>query len=215
MRNNRHNTQINLVTFFSIPWLLILFLLPIRAHAFSVSELHATLSTPAVLRGNFVQTRTMSMLSSPLRSTGHFVMSKQQGLIWQQTQPFAVTMVLTQDVLKQRIPGQAEQLIHAADNPMLFYFSTLFLSLFQAQEAVLASHFTLDLTGKKTAWTLTLTPKSAPLNKLFSQITLRGAHTISSLSLHEVRGDITRISFSDITDKPATLLKEENSEFAH
>ena len=53
-------------------------------------------------KGEFSQTRYLAVLKRPLKSAGIFIFSQDTGLLWQQTSPFASTIVLKQNTLIQQ-----------------------------------------------------------------------------------------------------------------
>ncbi|OAN11008.1 hypothetical protein A3K86_18710 [Photobacterium jeanii] len=184
------------------------------AHAISLPELQQQLAAHTLVRGDFTQTRTMEMFSQPLVSQGQFLLTQNQGLLWQQTLPFPVALTLTQDKLSQQFGDQPAQVMAAKDNPMVFYFSHVFLSLFKGDTSQLTEQFDLTLTEQANqAWQLVLKPKSAPLNAVFSNITIQGQDHINQLQLNEVRGDHTLIEFTNQRTAPAALSAEEQRAF--
>ncbi|WP_434358616.1 outer membrane lipoprotein carrier protein LolA [Parasalinivibrio latis] len=182
------------------------------ASAFGLSDLPQILKKSAVISGDFEQIKEIAMLNKPLVSRGDFILSENDGLLWQQATPFPVTLILSDKILRQQMPGQTEQVIRAKDNPMAFYFSDLFLDLFHADADVLTQHFSYQLDGTPEAWTLVLTPTEAPLTKVFSQITLSGSNNIDALTMEELRGDKTTVAFSNIQHASA-LSDEERRAF--
>lgn len=193
------------------------------AHAVTLDDIQQQLAEHPVVRGDFEQERKMEMFSAPLVSSGHFVLAKEYGLHWQQTQPFPVSLVLTQDKLSQSFGGAAPEVIAAEQNPMVFYFSHLFLDLFRGETAQLSEQFELTFKGSaesavtesvgKQQWHLVLTPKTAPLNAVFTSIELEGHDFIDRLVLTEKRGDITVLSFTNQSALPNTLTKDEQRAF--
>ena len=133
-------------------------------------QLQQQLASHQVVRGDFTQTRHMQMFDAPLESQGQFLLSSQYGLWWQQTTPFPTSLVLTRNTLSQQVGSEPAQVLKVSDNPMVFYFSHVFLSLFQGDTQTLQQQFDLKLSSNQNnLWVLSLTPKSAPLNKVFSQ----------------------------------------------
>ncbi|OBU21902.1 outer membrane lipoprotein carrier protein LolA [Photobacterium aquimaris] len=197
----------------------------LSAQAMTLTELQQTLSAPKVVRGDFSQSRTMAMFNQPLVSNGKFVIAANQGLWWHQTTPMTVSLVLTQNKLSQQFDNQPPQIISAAQNPMVFYFSHIFLALFNGDTSALDQQFNLKLTtlavdnnnadahNSTNQWQLVLIPKQAPLNKVFTRITLAGNKFINKLTLAEVRGDKTVITFSHQRTTPASLTTEEHRVF--
>ncbi|MER0342114.1 outer membrane lipoprotein carrier protein LolA [Vibrio vulnificus] len=180
----------------------------------NLDELQAQLSKHDLVRGQFTQQRHLEMFNQPLSSQGQFVLDKSHGLLWQQQTPFPVNLVLTQDKLRQSFAGQAPQVITAEQNPMAFYFSRIFLSVFHGDTSALQRQFELTLHVDDNGWQLDLTPTAAPLNAVFSKITLRGNEEIDQLELVEKRGDRTDIQFSQQTHTPKQLSETEQKQFA-
>ncbi|PSU19966.1 outer membrane lipoprotein carrier protein LolA [Photobacterium kishitanii] len=197
----------------------------LSTQAMTLGELQHTLSATKVVRGDFSQSRTMAMFNQPLLSNGEFLIAANNGLWWHQTAPMAVSLVLTNNKLSQQFDNQPPQIISAAQNPMVFYFSHIFLALFNGDTSALDQQFTLKLTtlvpdnnssdasNSDNQWQLVLIPKQAPLNKVFTSITLQGGKFINHLTLAEIRGDKTVITFSHQRTTPATLTTEEQRVF--
>ncbi|WP_061019764.1 LolA family protein [Vibrio splendidus] len=189
----------------------------------SISELQTVLSENSIVRGEFTQTRNMEMFAQPLTSQGTFLLDKSSGLLWTQTTPFPVNLVLTDNKLSQRFADQPAKIITDKENPMAFYFSHIFLSVFHGDTQKLQEQFALDFepatatrSDKKTekkSWALTLTPKSAPMNAVFEAITLQGQSDIERIELKEIRGDSTVIEFSQLSHQPEVLSDAEAQQF--
>ncbi|WP_213865306.1 LolA family protein [Vibrio crassostreae] len=189
----------------------------------SISELQTVLSQNSIVRGEFTQTRNMEMFAQPLTSQGTFLLDKSSGLLWAQTTPFPVNLVLTDNKLSQRFADQPAKIITDKENPMAFYFSHIFLSVFHGDTQKLQEQFSLSFeataiqspdenTGNN-SWTLILTPKSAPMNAVFEAITLQGNSDIERIELKEIRGDSTVIEFSQLSHQPEVLSDAEAQQF--
>lgn len=200
-------------------WLLILALssaglsVPVMAEVTDLASLQTQLQRFDIVRGAFSQSRKIEMFAQPLTSQGTFVLDKQHGLLWQQSMPFPVTLVLTHDKLSQTFADQAPQTITAEQNPMAFYFSHIFLAVFHGDTERLEAEFAIGFSVRSGQWTLVMTPKGAPLNAVFKHITLQGQQDVDSLSLQEVRGDNTEIRFSAQTHEPQSLSAAEQKQF--
>lgn len=187
----------------------------------SISELQTVLSENSIVRGEFTQTRNMEMFAQPLTSQGTFLLDKSSGLLWTQTTPFPVNLVLTDNKLSQKFADQPAKIITDKENPMAFYFSHIFLSVFHGDTQKLQDQFSLSFqpavvqssdqnTG---AWTLILKPKSAPMNAVFEAITLQGNSDIERIELKEIRGDSTVIEFNQLSHQPEVLSDAEAQQF--
>ncbi|MBY5944741.1 outer membrane lipoprotein carrier protein LolA [Photobacterium rosenbergii] len=195
--------------------MLSLIVFSVAGHTVTLEGLQEQLSSQPIVRGHFTQLRSMEMLKAPLESAGEFLLAKDMGLQWNQTAPFPVKLVLTESKLSQQFGGGETQVVDAEDNPMVFYFSHVFLSLFSGDTSELNAQFDMSLSEADNSggWTLVLTPKSAPLNAVFQTIELSGAQYINELTLKEVRGDKTEITFFDQAAAEPVLTAEESRGF--
>ncbi|MGD8112774.1 outer membrane lipoprotein carrier protein LolA [Vibrio sp. TRT 21S02] len=184
------------------------------AQVTDLASLQTQLAQHQLVRGDFSQERHIEMFEQPLTSSGRFTLDKSAGLLWQQTAPFPVNLTLTKDKLRQTFANQPAQTITAEQNPMAFYFSHIFLAVFHGDTKALSEQFTLDFIEDNGKWTLTLTPKKAPLNAVFQHITLVGKDDIDTLTLQEIRGDQTQIHFTNQTHQPEVLTDAEKAQFS-
>ncbi|CAH8205029.1 Putative transmembrane protein [Vibrio aestuarianus] len=195
-------------------WLtLALFSPQLWAQVTDLASLQAQLAKHQIVRGEFTQLRHIEMFEQPLSSVGKFLLDKQNGLLWQQNSPFPVNLVLTQDKLRQTFANQPPQVITEKENPMAFYFSHLFLSVFHGDTQQLNKQFTMTLHTGDGQWQLNLTPRNEPLNSVFTSITLTGRDDIDGLILQEVRGDKTEIQFTNQNHQPERLTHAEQTQF--
>lgn len=195
-------------------WLtLALFSPQLWAQVTDLASLQAQLAKHQIVRGEFTQLRHIEMFEQPLSSAGKFLLDKKNGLLWQQNSPFPVNLVLTQDKLRQTFANQPPQVITEKENPMAFYFSHLFLSVFHGDTQQLNKQFTMTLHIGDGQWQLNLTPRNEPLNSVFSSITLTGRDDIDGLILQEVRGDKTEIQFTNQNHQPERLTHAEQTQF--
>lgn len=156
------------------------------------------LSQPNVVSGTFKQVRSVQGLSQPLISSGTFRLSKQCGLLWQQTEPFLSTLILTQSKIEQKMLDNPPIIITQKEQPIIFSFTRIFLSVFQGDIAQIQQHFNVYFIGTPKDWRIALIPKEAPLNKAIQRIEMQGAKTISSILIVDTQENITTIAFSNI-----------------
>ncbi|MUK27641.1 LolA family protein [Aliivibrio fischeri] len=200
--------MLNVKRYWSLLMASFVMLFSVNSFAFSVDDLQQQLAKSTLVRGDFKQVRTMQMFAQPLSTSGTFLLDHENGLLWQQTTPFPIALTLTQNKLRQSINGDT-QVMTDSDNPMAFYFTRLFLSLFKGDTESIKENFTLQLTGEKDAWTLILTPTKAPIDSVFKTIKIEGNDYLNRVVLSEVRGDVTEMVFTNQSTEPATLTEEE------
>lgn len=194
--------------------LLLLLLSPFTS-AITLDELQQRFTQQPVVRAHFEQTRSIKDLPQPLRSQGEMLIAREQGLLWDQTTPFAMTLMLDDSRMVQIINGLAPQVITAQNNPQMFQFNHLLRALFQADRKVLEQNFRIDFQDKgEGRWALNLTPITTPLDKIFATLELAGQHYLETIQLNDKQGDRTTITFSQHRLTPTALTDDERQRFA-
>ncbi len=177
----------------------------------SFESVAAKLAAPAVLRGNFNQTRHVQLISKPLESSGRFLLSE-LGLYWEQDKPLKSVMIADGERLLQRVGDGSLHSVDVAKNPVVLTFSQSFLSIFKGSEDELRSHFDLEfLPGEDGAegWNIVLTPTSYPMSEAIASINVSGREYIEELQVNSRSSEATIISFSDLQTEPGELTEHE------
>jgi len=156
------------------------------------------LSTAAEIRGQFKQTRHMRLLSEPLISYGTFTLQK-TGLHWQQTQPFPALLTVTNDTIKQTLPGAPPTVMTAKSQPVVFSFTKIFLSVFKGDTQNIRSYFDIYFSGDAADWQIGLKPKPGILKKAIRSITLAGSKTVREIRINQTHNNQMEITFSHVT----------------
>ncbi|EEX0486837.1 outer membrane lipoprotein carrier protein LolA [Escherichia coli] len=183
--------------------------------ALTLDDLQQRFTEQPVIRAHFDQTRTIKDLPQPLRSQGQMLIARDQGLLWNQTSPFPMQLLLDDKRMVQVINGQPPQIITAENNPQMFQFNHLLRALFQADRKVLEQNFHVEFADKgKGRWTLRLTPTTTPLDKIFNTIDLAGQTYLESIQLNDKQGDRTDIALIQHQLTPAQLTDDERQRFA-
>ncbi len=184
------------------------------SYAVTLEELQQRFAHQPIVRANFTQIRQIQGIPHPLSSSGQMLISQHKGLWWHQQKPFPLTLLLDDNHMVQIMSGQTPQVITADSNPQLFQFNHLMRALFQADRAVLEENFNIEFSDLgQEKWRLILTPKTSPLDKLFTAITLNGQTHLDAILLTDRQGDRTELSFSHHQLTPETLSHEEEQYF--
>ncbi|WP_097750786.1 LolA family protein [Escherichia coli] len=183
--------------------------------ALTLDDLQQRFTEQPVIRAHFDQTRTIKDLPQPLRSQGQMLIARDQGLLWDQTSPFPMQLLLDDKRMVQVINGQPPQIITAENNPQMFQFNHLLRALFQADRKVLEQNFRVEFADKgEGRWTLRLTPTTTPLDKIFNTIDLAGQTYLESIQLNDKQGDRTDIALTQHQLTPVQLTDDEHQRFA-
>jgi hypothetical protein len=159
----------------------------------------ARLHQPAVLRGNFVQSRQIAGFKRPVESSGDFVVARGEGLLWHTQKPFESLLAVSRARLRvTNGNGGTETTLDAKREPMLRTLNEILQSVVIADVAALRTRFdlTIKLVGA-TDWEMSLQPKDATLRGRFSAIVLAGGAHVQSARLVEASGDVTSVRFID------------------
>lgn len=183
--------------------------------ALTLDDLQQRFTGQPVVRTHFDQTRTIKDLPQPLRSQGQMLIARDQGLLWDQTAPFPMQLLLDDKRMVQTINGQPPQTITADNNPQMFQFNHLLRALFRADRKVLEQNFRVDFTDAgEGRWSLRLTPITTPLDKIFATIDLAGNAYLERITLNDKQGDRTDITLSQHQLTPTQLTDDERQRFA-
>ena len=196
-------------------WPMLALLISPFVNALTLDALQQRFTEQPVIRAHFEQSRTIKDLPQPLKSSGEMLIARDKGLLWDQTSPFSMKLLLDDTRMVQAINGQPPQTITAENNPQMFQFNHLLRALFQADRKVLEQNFRVEFTDKgEGRWTLRLIPIVTPLDKIFATIDLAGGQYLDSIQLNDKQGDRTDIALSQHQLTPAKLTDEERQRFA-
>lgn len=189
---------------------------PARATLRGVGEgVHARLAQPAVLRGQFEQSKRLEGFRQPLVSRGDFLLVRDRGIAWDTREPFASTTLLTRERLLTRLPdGSQRVLLDAAASPGMAAVNALLMALVAGDLPALAERFKLGETlAADGSWQLVLTPDEAGLRQVFRRITLSGDRFVRAVEIEEAGGDVTTLRFLALSDAPAAPTPDEAARF--
>ena len=163
-------------------------------------QVQVQLSKADNLSGEFSQIRKMRLLSSPLKSSGHFVLSKSKGLQWNQSQPFKSSLIVTNTKIEQRIEDTPPTIITQKQQPIVFSFTHIFLSVFNGNTAAITGYFDIYFSGDTKAWKLALKPINTLLQKAITSIEMTGGKYVQTVTINEVKQNQMTMRFSNVKE---------------
>ncbi len=173
--------------------------------AVTLNDIQQRLNETQIIGGSFKQTKSIVGLAHPLNSHGEYYVDKLSGLVWQQQFPFSETLVVLDGKLYNFIDGQYS--LNKAPEAMAKLVAQLLEGAIAGDWQTLAAYSAVSaIVGEELPeWGVNVIPNEAPLNHLFSKISIRGRDScIHSIFLHEVSGNETLISM-DCADISAEL----------
>ncbi|MES2091240.1 MAG: outer membrane lipoprotein carrier protein LolA [Pseudomonadota bacterium] len=161
-----------------------------------LTEVSRRLDNPAVLRGEFDQTKTLKGFKRPLLSHGRFVMARDRGIQWITSEPFASTLVVTRERLLTVSDGVSQQ-VDTRQEPGLRAVNDMLMALLAGDVKALAGRFQSEgaLSGSQ-GWRLILIPRDTGLARFIARIELEGDRHVTHVRLFEASGDDSHIRFS-------------------
>lgn len=174
-----------------------------------------TLKAGEILRGRFVQDRTLTGFSKPVRSEGQFVLVPGRGLLWIGQTPFPVTTIITAGGISQRVAGQETMRLSAAKAPFLGRMYDIMSGVLAGNRSALTSGFTLQTSPLPTGQKLTLTPvasSSAPPH--FQSLVITAGTLVETVDVLRGEGDYDTLHFMDQQVSGTPLTPDEAALFA-
>jgi hypothetical protein len=158
------------------------------------------LKHPSVV-GEFKQVREIKDLKLKLNSTGTFTFKVPLELNWIQIKPFAMTILMTPDKIIQKNSDSSTMEMTKQSQPVVFIFSSSFLSIFSGDIENIKKSFTYQIDFKRNDWTMSLVPKDELLKKVISMVKIEGQDFVKKVEVTESTGNTTSIYFMNTRGK--------------
>lgn len=182
-------------------------------------EVCASISAHKITRGNFTQTKHIQKISRDIKSSGDFVVSADDGVLWNTQKPFRSSMAITRGGIVQTAANGRKSVVGAGSNATFEQVSSLMTALFNGDADALGRNFEIEFAGSAGSassaggWSAKLVPRDASVRSFVALIEMAGRDTIDAMTLHEPGGDFTKYEFSNQTF-PAALSEGERAAFS-
>jgi outer membrane lipoprotein-sorting protein len=164
----------------------------------TATELFNKMATLSGLEATFVETKKVALLKVPLRSEGKLFYMRPGYLLRQVTTPKPTQVLITPERLELK-DAQGTRTMDLRARPDVKLFVESFIKVLAGDQASLAKAFDIQFERSTTApqpanspatWTLTLTPKAAPLSQLVRKLSLMGkGYAVERIEVLETKGD--------------------------
>lgn len=157
----------------------------------------ATQKTTSI-KSDFVQEKTLSMLSEKITSKGKFWFKKESRVRMEYMQPFQYLMILNKDKVLVK-DGQKENKVSTKSNKLFQQINKIMIDCMQGTTLDNTDFKTRVFENKNTAL-VELTPVTKGLKELFKTIKVivdRTNFSVSSIEMQELSGDNTIIRFTN------------------
>ncbi|HEV7804088.1 MAG TPA: outer membrane lipoprotein carrier protein LolA [Burkholderiales bacterium] len=165
-----------------------------EANASLLDTIAARFARVPVVVSEFTQTRTLSALTRPVKSSGRLVFARDKGVIWQIEKPYRAIYVIDEQRIVEIGANNERRVRSVKDAPAVAEVGRVFRSIVSGDRKTLADYFRVTATGEPAHWQLELAPreKVAPFLKAVS---VRGGEFIEQITLQEPSGDRTELRF--------------------
>lgn len=177
-----------------------------------LEEVYSRVSAHPVTRGELTQVQYIKVANRSLISKGTFVMAADRGVIFEITEPFPSSMVVTEEKLVQTLPGNVVSVMDGKENAMFKNIAKIIHSVFSNDVQVLKDNFQVSVTGGPKD-VVKLVPKDPLLSMLFLEITLTVGDSIDSVSVIETGGNWVNYAFNN-KSFPEKLTSDEEQRLA-
>jgi hypothetical protein len=174
---------------------LLFFNITMEASADALGDIRARLDAHAVVRAEFVQTRTMTDLARPLVTRGRMMAWGAGGVIWQIEKPVRGTYVLRDDSTLEIAADGTRTVRGARDDRGAARIGRVLRAVLKGDAKTLGEWFDVDPRIAGERWTLALTPRQGPLAFYVKSVQVSGADFVHSVRIVEENGDTTLMQF--------------------
>ena len=180
--------------------LLTLLALPSVASAQTSTTVESVLGRFARIEGltlDYHEEKHISLLSTPLTTDGTLAYARPGRL----ARRAGSQVVVIDGASLHMSDGGHEQHIDLASQPIVRSFVDSFRAFLAGDRAALEHSYTLSFAHTDVDWTITLTPRVAPLNQFMTSIVFHGTgDALTSMTMTETSGDTTTTTFSRVDD---------------
>ena len=153
------------------------------------------ISSHKITKGDFRQLKFIHKLKREMVSSGIFIISTDDGILWQTQKPYFSTMVVTQKAIIQTNSKGKKSVLSSESNPSFEQFSKVISSVFTGNMNILTEKFDVEFIGSSDSWNINLLPKNSTVRNVVIEIEMAGHDSIDSMVVHEPSGDYIRYEF--------------------
>jgi len=173
----------------------------------------AKLAEKPIAKGNFAQEKYLSRFNRSLKSSGNFIISAGQGMVWETLLPFPSSMIMEKDFIIQSRPDGQKSVLSAQGNETFMQMADVISAVFSGRSQGLLENFEVYFSGSVSNWNMGLLPRDSIIASFAMRITMSGDSAIRSISIFEQNGDIITYTLLNHT-YPAELNEHEKAFFS-
>ena len=189
---------------------------PAPAPAIALGDLLGRFAGMSGLQAEFREEKRMALLAAPLVNEGtiYFTPGKRPRLARHTTRPSPSVVVIDGAAIRLA-DGAGREEISLDKSPAVRLFVDSFVKIFAGDREALAAMYTLDLTAAGQGWTLRLSPRVAPLDRVIERVEITGEGVvIATMRVVEVGGDEALTTFSAVNPRRSFSAQEQATLFS-
>lgn len=178
-----------------------------QTHFADLNQLFNQVAKQSLVRAKFTQQKKLANSNKVFYSSGQIVFAKHTGVLWLIQRPIKADLIMTKKTIVQKT-ANTQSKINLAQNQYAGVAS-IFLQLLTGDQQALLKNFQVEqLSYKADGWSLTLSPKTSTLKKLFGQVQLSGDEVVKQIIIDEKQGGQTTIQLSSHSTGTALTAEE-------
>lgn len=169
-----------------------------RAEPATLEDVMDGMSKAAGIAAQFREVKEMALLIQPLETRGELYFIPPDRLARITTEPGRAHLRVHGDHV-QLLDETGGEAIDLSGDPVARLVVENFIVLFRGDVAALRERYEVDFHADATTWTLSLTPRRAPVDRFVARIELRGeGRVLRSMLLLERDGDQAETFFEEV-----------------
>lgn len=182
-----------------------------KENAKDIDKAFVEMTSHAVIRGNFKQTKSIPQLNKEFVSNGTFVIANGNGILWNTETPFASKLSISDTKMVQVNANGNRSEIKAEENIVFAQISKTIQSVFSGNTKKLEEEFKVYFKKQGDNWEIGLIPKEAAVQKAIASIELSGGTWLTTVKL--IDGSKSPLLYELSNPKPADKLTAEEQAF--
>ena len=154
-----------------------------------------SISSHKITKGDFRQIKLIKRIKREMASSGIFIISAGDGILWQTQKPYFSSMAMTESAIIQTNADGKKSVMSADGNATFEQFAKVLSSVFNGNPRGLAENFDVEFIGTADNWNINLIPKNSSVRGVISEIEMVGHVSIELMTIHEPNGDYIRYEF--------------------
>lgn len=162
----------------------------------TLEEVSQLLAEYPYIRGNFIQDKYIPSINRTLTSSGKFVITSKEGIIWQTEKPYPSIMVVGINHLSQGTTVDSMTKMDTSSNRLFVEFATAISSAFSGNLQEIHNTFYVNFVPNGSQWQLFLEPREQAVSQIVKSIQLQGKNVLDTITMVEQNGSIITYHFS-------------------